>query len=175
MGWLSDQSFKNYIENNLILNSKVTGNDVNRATEIYGTAEPLLCGKMVSPSQRRNKTAQIPLPHNLSTEQSRLRLYIDLIYVNGNVFLHTKAKDINNDLNFVAIDYLKSRTKSSLTKALSKVIIMYLTQGFILTDIYADNEFNVTEYKSVFLPTRCHNVASNEHISTIKRSVRCKK
>ena len=172
MGWPSDQSFKNYIENNLILNSKVTGNDVNRATEIYGTAEPLLRGKMVSPSQRRNKTAQIPLPHNLSTEQSRLRLYIDLIYVNGNVFLHTKAKDVNDDLNFVTIDYLKSRTKSSLTKALSKIVIMYLTRGFILTDIYADNEFNVAEYENIFLPARCHIVASNEHVSTIERSGR---
>ena len=89
-------------------------------------------------------------------EQSRLKLYIDLIYVNGNVFLHTKAKDLNEDLNFVTIDYLKSRTKGLITKALSKVIIMYLTQGFILTDIYADNEFNVTEYKSVFLPARRH-------------------
>ena len=49
---------------------------------------------------------------------------------------------------------------------------MYLTQGFVLTDIYADNEFNVTDYESVFLPARCHIVASNEHVSTIERSGR---
>ena len=66
--------------------------------------------------------------------------------------MHTKAKDLNEDLNFVTIEYLKSRTKGSITKALSKVIIMYLTRGFILTDIYADNEFNVTEYESVLYP-----------------------
>ena len=86
--------------------------------------------------------------------------------------MHTKAKDLNEDLNFVTIDYLKSRTKGLITKALSKVIIMYLTRGFILTDIYADNKFNVTEYESVFLPTRCHIVTSNEHVFTIEQSGR---
>ena len=68
MGWPLDQSFKDYVENNLILNSKITGKDISRATEIYGTAEPLLRGKMVSPSQRRNRSTQVPLPNNLSME-----------------------------------------------------------------------------------------------------------
>ena len=84
-GMAFGQKFKDYVENNLILNSKITGKDVSRATEIYGTAEPLLHGKMVSPSQRRNRSTQVPLPNNLSMDQSRLNLYIDLNYVNGNV------------------------------------------------------------------------------------------
>ena len=115
-GWLSGQSFKDYIDKNLILNSKITGRDVSRTKEIYGVAEPLLRGKMVAPSQNPNRSVQVPLPNNLSKEQSRLQLYIDLIYVNGNVFLHTKAKDLNDNLNFVTIDYLKNEQKGQYAK-----------------------------------------------------------
>ena len=59
-----------------------------------------------------------------------------------------------------------------MTTKLSKIAIMYLTRGFILIDIYGDNEFNIDEYKNIFLPARFHVVASNEHVSIIKRSVR---
>ena len=92
MEWPANQSFKDYVEKIIILNSRITGRDVNRATEIYGTAEPLLRGKMVLPSQRRNRSAQVPLPNNISTEQSRLKLYINLIYVNSNACCIQKRK-----------------------------------------------------------------------------------
>ena len=160
-GWLSGQSFKDYIDKNLILNSKITGRDVSRTKEIYGVAEPLLRGKMVAPSQNPNRSVQVPLPNNLSKEQSRLQLYIDLIYVNGNVFLHTKAKDLNDNLNFVTIDYLKNRTKGSISKALSRVVIMFLTRGFVLTDINGDNEFGVADYDCLCSLPTFHIVTSN--------------
>ena len=59
-----------------------------------------------------------------------------------------------------------------MTTKLSKIAIMYLTRGFILIDIYGDNEFNIDEYKNIFLPARIYVVGSNEHVSIIKRSVR---
>ena len=103
----------------------------------------------------------MPLPNIISKEQSGLRLCIDLIYVN--------RKDLNNDLNFVMIDYLKSRKKRSIVKALSEVVIIFLTRGFILTDKYGDNESSVAEYKPLCLPARFHIVASNEHILIVER------
>ena len=79
---------------------------------------------------------------------------------------------MNDGLNFVTIDNLKSRTNGSIAKALSKVVIMFLTRGFILTDVYGDNEFNVMDYKNLCLPARFHVVASNEHITMMEQSGR---
>ena len=45
LGWPSDEALKNYLNNNLAINSKVSPADVDRANIIFGKAEPLLRGK----------------------------------------------------------------------------------------------------------------------------------
>ena len=49
---------------------------------------------------------------------------------------------------------------------------MYLTRGFTITDVYGDNEFDVDDYKTIFLPPRLHICAKGEHVPTIERSIR---
>ena len=54
MGWPSDKAYKSYINNNLVINSKISTNDIDRANNIYKKAESLLKRKMVAPTQQHN-------------------------------------------------------------------------------------------------------------------------
>ena len=46
MGWPSESTFRRLISDSQVLNCDVTLDDVIRANDIYGTARPLLQGKM---------------------------------------------------------------------------------------------------------------------------------
>ena len=168
MGWPSDKAFKQYITNNLVNNLTISSDDIDRATCIYGKAEPLLQGKMVAPTQHRNHSVQVPLLNTLTDQQKRIQLYIDIFFVNGIAFLHTKSKP----LNFITIRKLTNRKTKTILKVLGPVITKYLTRGFTITDVYGDNEFDGEDYKTIILPARMHICATGEHVPIIERSIR---
>ena len=168
IGWPSDKAFKRYIGENLVNNSRISTDDVDRAFRIYGKAEPLLRGKMVAPSQQQNNSLQVPLHKLLTERQKNIQLFIDIFFVNGIAFVHTKSKP----LNFITIRKINNRKKGSILKVLRTITTMYLTRGFTISDVYADNEFDVDEYKTIFLPARLHICAKGEHVPTIERSIR---
>ena len=56
LGWPSDDALKNYLNNNLIINCKISPMDVDRANMIFGKAEPLLRGKKTAPQAIRHDT-----------------------------------------------------------------------------------------------------------------------
>ena len=62
MGWSSITAYRNIIKNNLITNAEVTINNVNRAEIIYGTATPILQGRMTRVKPKSNKIGIILLP-----------------------------------------------------------------------------------------------------------------
>jgi hypothetical protein len=139
MGWPSITAFQNIIKNNLITNTKVNIDDVNRAELIYGPASPLLQGKMTRIKPKTNKIEKIPLPLPISTHHSKVNLYVDFFYVNGHPFLSSKSEK----LNFVTANYLEKRTKTNIIKTLSSIRHIYEAKGFEISNIHADNEFNV--------------------------------
>jgi hypothetical protein len=79
MGWPSNTAFKNIIKNNLITNTEVTIDDVNRAELIYGTAMPLLQGKMTRVKPTINKIEKIPLPLPISKHHHNVNLCVDFL------------------------------------------------------------------------------------------------
>ena len=58
----SSDAFKKYLWKNMINNSKVGMNDIQRGHKIYGHPEPLLSGKMTDPSQTQCIKSQVQLP-----------------------------------------------------------------------------------------------------------------
>ena len=67
---------------------------------------------------------------------------------------------------------LKDRKSETIKKKLEKVCDLYRKRGFIITDAYADNEFDYDIYREVVLPARMHICARDEHVPIIERSVR---
>ena len=61
IGWPSTAQFKYYISKQLINNSPITADDINRAEYIFGPAKPLLEGKKTRVSPQTCKIQRIPL------------------------------------------------------------------------------------------------------------------
>jgi hypothetical protein len=168
MGWPSNTAFKNIIKNNLITNTEVTIDDVNRAELIYGTATPLLQGKMVRVKPAINKIEKIPLPSPISKHHHNVNLCVDFFYVNGQIFLSSKS----TKLNFVTAQYVERRTKTNIIKTLNSIKQTYEARGFNVTGIHADNEFNVQSIIESQQPTLMHIYGKDEHVGVIERSNR---
>ena len=165
MGYIADSTLKKFIKNGLIDNCEISEKDVDRATEIYGISEPLARGKMISPTQQQRRSKQIPVPDDVEKEVS---LYVDIFYVNGNVFLHVKSKN----MDYVSIEGLKNREANTMNEKLKKICNMYRKRGFTITDVYGDNKFNHQAYVDTVLPARLHICAKGEHVPIVERSIR---
>ena len=102
-----------------------------------GKAPEEACGKMTTPPQVKDSSSQILL-HDISLNiDRRIKLYIDIMYVCGRSFLHTKSKDIN----YITIHYLPDKKSITIKKKLKLVIKKYLSRGFTIIDEFGDNEF----------------------------------
>ena len=95
-------------------------------------------------------------------------MYIDILYINGHPYLHTKTKEVN----YITISKLPSRKVRDIKRKLKNIIKKYLTRGFILTDIFDNNEFASSTYEDLFLPATLHICSLGEHVPIIKRSIR---
>ncbi len=74
------------------------------------------------------------VPVELRTIHQRVKLYIDIFYVNGLVFLTT----ISDNLYYVTIDNIKDRKASTLIKYINRAVKKYTIRGFTVTDIFGD-------------------------------------
>ena len=77
MGWPSITAYPNIIKENLIMNTKITIDDVNRAEIIYGPATPLLQRRMTRDSLRVNRIEKVPFTLPISTHHRDVNLCID--------------------------------------------------------------------------------------------------
>ena len=152
MCWPSDNAFKSYLAQDYITHCPITPHDVDQANNLYGAAPSLAQGKMIAPSQVANLASQILFNKLSFTGSTRVKLYVDIFYVNGLCFLHTKSKDIN----FITIHHLQNRQNSRLLKILKHIIPKYTTRGFTITDIFADNEFDHNDIHHLVLPANLH-------------------
>ena len=125
-------------------------------------------GKTTAPSQKRDASSQILLSDIKFNINKRIKLYIDIMYICGSFFLHTKSKD----LNYITIHYLPDKKFSTITKKLKSVIKKYLSRGFTITDVFGDNEFGHDKYQDLFMPAILHLCAAGEHVPIIERSIR---
>ena len=72
-----------------------------------------------------------------------VKLYVDIFYVNDIPYLHTKSKEVN----YIIIQKLDKRTSGEISKRPKNVISKYITRGIMITDVFADNEFNNKVYQ----------------------------
>jgi hypothetical protein len=139
-------------KNNLITNTETTLDDMNRVELIYGTAKPLLQGKMVRVKPKINKIEKNCLPLQISTHHSNVDMCINFFYVNGHPFLSSKSAKSN----FVTAQYLERKTKTNIIKTLNSIKHTYEARGFNITGIHANNKFNIQTIIESQQPTLVH-------------------
>ena len=166
--WPSDSAMKIILKNNNIVNTGLAPEDVDRASNLFGVSKQIAAGKMIAHPQKSNKSTQILLHDLVPSVSRRLKMYIDILYINGKPYLHTKTKDVN----YITINKLQSRKARDIKRKLKPIIKKYLTRGFIITDVFGDNEFSSPTYETLFLPATLHVCSKGEHVPIIERSVR---
>lgn len=155
------------MEDNLLRNCPITVDDINRAEEIYGKPVPLLQGKKTRTHPScADKSSRLPLPSCVLEHHMHVHLYIDIFYVNGMAFFHTKS----GKLNFVSVQYIKNRKLQEIISGLDVIIAKYADRGFKITDIHGDPEFDGDTFKNAFPEINFHIYTQGEHVGIIERS-----
>ena len=165
LGYVSDSTFKKHVKKGLIEDCEINEEDIERSISMCDTLNPILRGGMTSSKKKRNYSKQIQLPENVKKE---IVIYVDILHVNYNPFLHVKSKEIN----YTSIEKIKDRKKETISEKLTKICNIYRKRGFIITDAYGDNEFDNEIYREILLPGRLYTCARNEHVPIVERSVR---
>ena len=117
IGWTSTGYYKFLVSNNLLTNSTVTLDDINRAEIIMGQPTPLIDGTMVRRAPTKNRIERVPLPLPIAQRHKEVQLYIDFFFINGYPFLHTKSEKIN----FITATICSTRGQTQIIKILETV------------------------------------------------------
>ena len=164
----SDMMMKDIIRNGGMTNNDITVRDVDRALELFGVAKEIVSGKMLALTKESNQSSQILLHDIIPKVDRRLKMYIDVLYINGHPYLHTKTKEAN----YITINRLQSMKARDIKRKLKVVIKKYLTRGFVLTDIFGNNKFAASTYDELFLPATLHICSRGKHVPIIECSIR---
>ena len=165
--WPSHESLIRHIESGQLQGCDITRADVSRANAIHGPPMAALQGNLTRQSQVRNNATQSPIPKDITEESMKIKLYLDIFYINSVPFLHTKSKDIN----YVTVQHLPNRKEETIVTKLGFVVNQYLRRGFTITDVFSDKEFKGTSIQELFLPANMHFCARDEHVPIIEQSI----
>ena len=168
IGYPSTTFFKHLVQHNHLRNCGITADDISRAERIYGPPPPLLQGKSTRTTPKAINIHHTPLPLQIQERHKEVSLHIDFFYVNGHPFLHTKSEK----LNFLTVQSGKTRNTQSIKQGLLTVLNLYQKRGFIVKNIFGDNEFDIAALHDALLPVILHIFASGEHCPIAERSIR---
>jgi len=163
----SEEDFAYYLDNNLVLNCPLTSDDAKRALAIYGPEVSTLKGKT---TKKQNKGIPnfnpVKIPAPIIAKYNKLRLFIDVFFVNGMPFFHT----ISQFVKFRTVAALRNRTKDTLFKELEAVLNLYKARGFDIIRVEGDREFACL--KNDFQPIDVNIADADDHVHEAERSVR---
>ena len=116
--WPGTSALKRYINDIQIVNCSVTAHDVIARDSLYGKPKPLLKGKMIRTCpQEHIRNNMLPLFDLISNRYKDLHIFMDLFFVNGNIFLHTKSENIN----YRSVQSSKTKRSMEVAKGLTIV------------------------------------------------------
>ena len=167
LGHPSERDFNKILQSNLIRNCPITSDDAKRAMIIYGPDILTVKGKAVK-RQNNSIPAYQPIlvPEPIITQYSDIRLFVDIFWVNGTVFLHT----ISQFVKFRTVARIINRQKNTLLMELRAIINLYQTRGFNILRIEADREFACIT--NDLLPTPLNVADADDHVHEVERSIR---
>jgi len=95
-------------------------------------------------------------------------MYIDLCFVKKLTFLVTRTEAVE----YISLHALENGKKDTILKQLTKILKVYVNRGFIITDLFGDNEFNHDKIEERIRGINLHICAAGEHVPKIERAVR---
>ena len=181
IGWPSDQEYHEILRDNLIINSKATLDDIQRANHIMGgTAVEILKGKSTyKPTNIRAPIARVPLPPIILKTHPKEDIDIDFMFIQSAPYLLLKSVLIKFEgiLPFSKISRKhKDNTKkitykrgtSDIIRGIKKTIQLFKNRGFNIETVNGDNKFKKLENK---IDAHLEICAAGQHVPRIERVV----
>jgi hypothetical protein len=171
VGRPSHATYIKMIRENQIDGCPITVDDANRAVKIYGTDVSALRGKTVRRKIEHVASNQVdPVVSSILKEHGDITLCLDLLYVDGLVFVAT----VSRNLHFITIEYIPSRQiEKHVLPSFRKAYNVYKARGFSIKMVHADEEFTSLRDKLLELDNIGLNIAAtNEHVPEIERTIR---
>jgi hypothetical protein len=151
----------------LIRNCPVAPDDARRAVKIYGPDLATSQGKTVKKQNSDTPTYQaIQIPAPIIVKYNSVRIFIDILWVNGSAYFHTKSEWIK----FCTVSQIPNRSKQTLLTEVKKDIHMHTTRGITVAGIEGDREFACLTHD--LLPTPINIADADDHVSGVERSIR---
>ena len=108
----------------------------------------------------------IEVSQQILGNQSRFTIIVDVMFVNGILFLVSSSRNIN----LTTIEHVPHRTVSKLGLLIHRIINVYAHVGFMVHTILMDNEFE--KVKDCIQLAHPNTLAAKEHIREIERRIR---
>ena len=89
--WPSTEIMEKYLTNNMIINCKLTGDDVRTRNNIYREHNQILKGKIKGRTTNTH-TRELLMLFSIPKKYMEIDMFVYLFYVNKIVFLHTKTE-----------------------------------------------------------------------------------
>ena len=166
LSYPSMKDFKWVVQSNQIKDCPVTVQDIDIATKVWGKDVAALKGKTTRHKPLPVAMNLVKIPKELLKLHKEVFLTADIFFVNKIPFFLM----LSHTIYFTAVNHLANRTMSAIFKAFKEIYQYYLHQGFCITTMHVDGEFEPLKLLIEALPGGLHvNLAStNEHVPEIE-------
>ena len=150
---------------NLIPNCPVTIQDIKNAEFVWGPDLGCIKGKTVRCQPSAVRITGTDIPMQIMQQYKDVTLSVDIMKVTGIPFLMTISKHIK----FGSAGKLDSMRNSHILKHFKAIIGAYVTRGFHVTIILADDQFESMRGDLADLHAQLNVTARDEHVPEIER------
>ena len=172
----SDKDLSYAIENNTIGYNTLRRKDVSNAKDIFGPSESILKAKTVQKKSKiLREDEERELPEHIMEEFKSITLFIDVMHVNGIVFLISKSAHIGHHITIPIIH----KDAEHFVKAIDEMRTEYSTRGGVVKHIIGDGAFkcikaNLSKREIKFTPyiAKKHVPQAERCIQDVKNRIR---
>ncbi len=115
----------------------LTADDAKVAHKIWGDSVPRLKGSTVRETGKRKPQSLVKVPCELIQLKWKVRIGIDIFYVNGHIFFMTYSRMIC----FTTVTHLINHKVVEVWAAMHKIYQMYMLCGFHIVEIAGNGKF----------------------------------
>ena len=159
------KTFIHYVGENLIPNCPITVHDIKNAEFIWGPELGALKGKTTRQKSPQIRMENNSIPMQVMQQYKDVTLSADVMKVTGIPFLMT----ISRHIKFGTAGKLDNMNNSHIIKHFKAVIGAYVTRGFRVTIILADNQFESMRGDLADLHAMLHITSRDEHVPEVER------
>ena len=159
------RDFIRYVATNLIPNCPITVQDIKNAEFVWGPELGCLKGKTTRQPSPKVRIEVMPIPIQIMQQYKDVTLSADLMKVTGIPFLMTVSRHIK----FGSAGKLDTMKNGHIIKHFKAIIGAYVTRGFRVTIILADNQFETMRGELADLHATLHINSRDEHVPEIER------